>query len=258
MDTQPYLARIIVYPFKGLDGVELSSSRITSKGSLEYDREFALVDEEGNVVSCKREKKLHRIRLKADLRRESFTFTWGEESYSFGFDELENISAFFSEILGYRVYAKRFPDGGMPDDRKAHGPTLVSRSTLAEVAGWFGFREKEVRRRFRSNLELEGVPPFWEDRLVGEDTYREFKIGDVLFRGFGISKRCPVPTRNSITGEETKGFVKHFIYMREKLLPDWAPRGRFSDTYYRLCVNTELPSSEVGKELRVGDRVNLL
>ncbi len=257
MIDRPVLARILIYPFKGLDPVELSETTISKKGSLKHDREFVLFDEAGNIVSCKRDKKLHRVRSFVDLERESISLSYEGKSWSFGFSELNAIGELFSEILGYKVSVKRFSEGGLPDDREAHGPTLVSTATLKEVARWFSLPLEEVRRRFRTNLEIDGVPPFWEDRLVGADSGKKFSIGDALFIGARISKRCPVPTRNPFTGQELKGFVKTFVEKRKETLPMWSPREGFSDTYYRLCINTAVPEGQEGKKLKVGDLLEL-
>ncbi len=257
MREKAYLSKILIYPFKGLDPVEVEEAVIGDKGSLVHDREFALLDEEDRVVSAKREKKLHRIRSSIYFDTQVMKFSYEGRVYEFTFEETKAIEDFFSEVLGYKVFLKRFPEGGMPDDRKAHGPTVVSTATLKEVGSWFGLPEEEIRLRFRANLEIDGVPPFWEDKLVGEDYPKKFTVGEVLFEGHGISKRCPVPTRNPYTGKEFKGFAKTFIEKRRETLPPWSPKGRFSDTFYRLCVNTVVPESELGKVIKVGDEVHL-
>jgi len=253
MNYEPYLSRIRIYPIKGLDPVEVSSAATTPSGSLEHDREFVLFDEEDKVVSGKREEKIHRIRSEVDLETEVFRFRYEGKVYEFSFEETRAVEDFFSEVFGYRVFLKRFPEG-FPDDRKAHGPTIVSRATLLEVAGWFSLEEENVRRRFRANLEIDDVPPFWEDSLVGEDRPVEFYLGEVLLSGEGISKRCPVPTRDPSTGEELKGFIKTFIERRKESLPPWSPRKRFEDTFYRLCINTNVLKGGV---LSVGDELRL-
>ncbi len=250
---KPRVSKILVYPFKGLDPVEVKETRVVEKGSLEHDREFVLVDEEGNIVSGKRERKLHQIRSSVDFETGVVRFSYQGRSYKFTLEEIKPIEDFFSEVLRYKVFLQRFPDGGLPDDRKAHGPTLVSESTLEEVSLWMDLPLENVRRRFRANLEIEGVPPFWEDRLVGEDETVRFRIGEVTLEGYGISKRCPVPTRDPYTGEEFSGFVRRFIQKRKETLPPWAPKSRFTDTYYRLCINTVIPPQEKGKFIRVGD-----
>jgi len=233
---KPYVYKLLIYPIKSLDPQEVSKVKVVEKGSLEHDREFALFTEEGKVVSAKKEPKLHRIRSFVDFGNEIFKFKYEGKEYLFSFSEEKKISDFFSEILGYRVYLRRNKEGGFPDDTKAHGPTVVSRETLREVGTWFGLDEEETTLRFRPNIVVANTEPFWEDKLVG----REFYIGDVLVKGEKISKRCPVPTRNPFTGEVYPNFVKKFLERREK---------------YILCLNTNIPQSEWGKEIKLKDEV---
>lgn len=253
MSGNPFLTRIRIFPIKGLDPLEVQSARVLPSGSLEHDREFALYDEEGNVISGKREKKIHRIRSEADFETGVFRFKYEGKVYEFTFEETKAIEDFFSEVFGYRVFLKRSEEG-FPDDRKAHGPTLVSTATIREIAEWFGLEEENVRRRFRANLEIGGVPAFWEDSLVGEDYPKKFYVGEVLLSGEGISKRCPVPTRDPFTGEEFKGFVRRFVEKRKETFPEWSPKRRFEDTFYRLCVNTCVLEGGV---LKVGDKLRV-
>ena len=249
------LSRILIYPFKGLDPVEVESATFTKEGSLLHDREFALFDEEDRILSAKREKTLYKIRSETDPETHVIKLSYGNEVHEFTFEEIKPMEDFFSEVIGKKVTIKREEEGGFPDDRKAHGPTIVSVETLREVGRWFGLGEEEVRRRFRANLEVEGVPAFWEDSLVGEDHPKRFSVGEAILSGEGISKRCPVPTRDPFTGEETKGFVKTFVKKREESLPPWSPRKRFEDTFYRLCVNTNVIEA---REIRLGDEIKPL
>jgi uncharacterized protein YcbX len=149
----------------------------------------------------------------------------------------------------------RYAREGFPDDGLAAGPTVVSTASLEAVCGWFpGMSLEEARRRFRTTLEIEGVPAFWGDRLFGESETRvvRFKIGDIAFEGSNPCARCPVPSRDSQTGATNDGFQKRFTEFRRAQLPPWAPATRF-DHFYRLAVNTRVPSAELGKVLRVGD-----
>jgi uncharacterized protein len=128
---------------------------------------------------------------------------------------------------------------GFPDDTDAPGPTLVSTATLAAVASWFpGLSVDETRRRFRANLEIAGVEPFWEDGLVGPPgTAVPFQIGETRWLGVNPCQRCVVPTRDSATGAATPLFQKTFANRREAALPPWAAREQF-DHFYRLAINT--------------------
>ena len=117
----------------------------------------------------------------------------------------------------------------------------------------------EARRRFRTSLELDGVPAFWEDQLFGKDkeTIVRFRIGEVEFEGSNPCKRCPVPPRDSFTGEDLIGFQLRFMAQRQAQLPAWSSAARF-DHYYRFTTNTRVALAESGKTLRVGDTLTFL
>jgi len=76
-----------------------------------------------------------------------------------------DLNRWLSEYFDRQV-SVRWDGNGQHDDRERHGPSVVSTATLREVAAWFDFDVESARRRFRANLELGGVPPFWEDQLV--------------------------------------------------------------------------------------------
>ena len=115
-----------------------------------------------------------------------------------------------------------------------------------------------MRRRFRANLEIEGVPAFWEDRLYGSaGEAAALRIGDVTIEGVNPCARCTVPERNPETGEiADSAFAKIFADRRRETLPSWADKSRF-DHYYRLSVNTRIHASEAGKVLHASDEVLL-
>jgi uncharacterized protein YcbX len=117
---------------------------------------------------------------------------------------------------------------------------------------------EEARRRFRANLEIDGVPAFWEDRLFGDDgeTVR-FQIGDVTLEGVNPCARCAVPSRDSRTGViHESAFSRIFSKRRAGLMPEWARRGPF-DHFYRLSVNTRIAESQAGNVLARMDAVRV-
>ena len=143
---------------------------------------------------------------------------------------------------------------GFPDDTGSPGPTIISNATLEAIASWYpGLDVEEVRLRFRANIEIDGVPAFWEDRLFAEaDTTVDFQIGDVQFMGVNPCSRCVVVTRNPKTGEAYPNFPKTFIAKRQETLPTWAEKTRFNH-FYRLAINTRLPATEAGKKINLED-----
>jgi uncharacterized protein YcbX len=256
-----FLSKILIFPFKSLDPVEVNEVEITPKGTLKNDRRFALFREKDQkMVSKKWEPKLYGIHSRFDLEKEEIVFSYRGVERGFKFFQKRDIEKFFTDVLEYEVELKEDPLRGFPDDTEAYGPTVVARTTIIEVGSWFNLSEEESRIRLRTNLELDGenLPPFWEDKLYGKKgEIVWFKIGEVLIGGVNPCRRCPIPARDTQTGELDKNFRKLFEEMRRKTLPPWAERSRF-DTYYRLTVNTIIPFEEKGKKLKLGDKFTLI
>jgi hypothetical protein len=149
---------------------------------------------------------------------------------------------------------RRDENGGFPDDGNAPGPTVVSTATLAAVASWFpGLDVDSVRRRLRANVEIDGVPAFWEDALFGAaGDAVPFQLGAVELAGTNPCQRCIVPSRDPESGEPLPAFAKHVAERRAETLPPWAERTRF-DHFYRLAVNTRAAPNQAGRAIRVGD-----
>lgn len=254
-----HLEQIYVYPVKSLDGTAVETTTIRENGGLEWDRRYAIVDEDGNYVNGKGERQIHRLRAEYDLERKTIT-VWNhgtDDRFSFHLDvDRDDFGSWLTCFFGYDVEVVRADEGGFPDDTDASGPTLISTGTLEAVASWFdSIDTAEMRRRLRPNLVVGGTEPFWEDRLYDRPgTVVPFEIGSSTFAGVNPCQRCVVPTRDPDTGEPTDGFRKRFIERREETLPDWANSAWF-DHYYRLMVNTRVPKPVWGSRLATGDSV---
>jgi uncharacterized protein len=251
-----YLAAIWIYPIKALDGLAISTARMTPSGSLEGDRRFAMFDAEGKVVNGKRDPGVHLLRCGFD--DDLSTVTVNTKPFSLRGD-LKPLEARLSDHFGQVVVFAENREAGFPDDTDSPGPTVISQATLEKVASWFpGLTAAEMRARVRPNLVVGGVPTFWEDRLFAMDGQTvPFRIGDVLVHGVNPCQRCAVPPRNPLTGESIPGFQKTFAERRERTLPAWAERSRFNH-FYRLAVNTRIPESETGKMIKVNDPVEVM
>jgi hypothetical protein len=260
MET-PTLERINVYPVKSLDPHEtLERVEIRPDGGLAYDRRFAMVDADGEYINGKNDRRVHALRSWFDPKARRLTLRPNDgEPAAFDVDDREAIEAWLSDYFGEPVELKRGEREGFPDDTLASGPTVIAEATLEAVAGWFdGIDAEGMERRLRPNLVVGGVEPFWEDRLYkSEETAVGFRIGDCEFVGSNPCQRCVVPTRDPETGEQTPGFRERFITKREETLPEWASEAWF-DHYFRLMVNTFVPEGTVGRQLRVGDDVEIL
>ncbi|MEN9222673.1 MAG: MOSC N-terminal beta barrel domain-containing protein [Thermostichus sp. BF3_bins_97] len=258
--TMPDVAELIIYPIKSLDGVSLPEVSLTAEGSLQGDRQYALVDAQGKRVNGKRHAQIHRLRAQFDPQLRQVQL-WGEgQAGQFDLQqERDPLQRWLSNWFGFPIHLLEEPVRGFPDDPYASGPTLISASTLEVVANWFpGLTPEEMRQRFRMNIELSECLPFWEDHLFAQaDQGVRFRIGEVELLGINPCARCIVPTRDPISGAAYLSFQKHFVAQRQKTLPEWAELSRF-DHFYRLGLNTWIPRTEAGKRLKVGDPVEFI
>ncbi|TAD77987.1 MAG: MOSC domain-containing protein [Oscillatoriales cyanobacterium] len=250
------LARITIFPIKSLDGVSVDRVRLTAAGALAGDREFALLDAQGNWLNGKRNAAIHRIRSTFDLDQRSVTLWVQDDAIApatFALDgDRTDLAAWFSDYFRQPITIIQNVALGFPDDPKSWGPTLIGTATLNTVAHWFeGMSAAELSRRLRTNLDLDVPEPFWEEQLYSlANQPVPFRIGAVELLGTNPCQRCIVPTRHSQTGESLPQFQKTFIAHRQASLPTWAERSRFNH-FYRLAINTQIPPIA---DDRAGDR----
>jgi hypothetical protein len=257
----PKLVRINVFPIKSLDPLPLERAVLLPSGALEHDRRYAMRDAAGEILTAKRTLAAQRLRSAFDptTGRLTLRVEGTEESHTFDvIAQRDELSRFLSDYFSMPLELVENSTAGFPDDTDSPGPTLISTATLGEVASWFpGISTAEARRRFRANLEIDTIEPFWEDHLVVEaPRVVRFRIGEAELLGTNPCQRCPVPGRNSFTSEPTRGFAKTFAERREAALPSWAPAGRFNH-FYRLAVNTR-PANGRSATLEVGNEVTIV
>lgn len=263
---QPALTQIVIYPIKSLDGTVVDRAQISSGGALAFDRRWAIVDAKGKVVNAKRTAKIQQLRSQFEFIDSPqgllIKLQAGNDATIYTFclyNELTELADWLSDFFGFAVSLIENAVVGFPDDLTAYGPTIISTATLELVCAWFpGLNLAESRRRFRTNLELSGVPAFWEDQLFAEaGALVDFQIGDVRFTGINPCQRCLVPTRDSLTGNISPKFQQIFSQQRQQSLPISVDRSRFNH-FYKLAVNTKINRSEAGKFLAAGDLLTLI
>ncbi|MFB6161345.1 MAG: MOSC domain-containing protein [Haloferacaceae archaeon] len=250
-----HVERLRIHPVKALDAAEVESARVTEGGTLAGDREYALFDADGEPINGKRTDRVHRLRTSFDPGTRVLTVDDADgERVAFDLDgERAAAEAWFGDRLDADVEIRRDDALGYVDRRRA-GPSVVSTATVEALASWFDDLTVEgARRRLRANVEVGGVPAFWEDRFVGEDA-PAFVAGDVRFEGVEPCGRCVVPERDPDTGERTPAFRERFAERREATFPEWADPDAF-EHYYTLMLIARVPASDRGRTLRVGDEV---
>jgi uncharacterized protein YcbX len=245
----PFVARIDLYPIKGFDAVPVEAAAVLPSGALEGDRRWAFVDGRDRFVNGKQFEAIHRIRTQVDVAASTAIF---DDAHFFLAGDTSGIEGWLSDRLATPVRLFENPQAGFPDDTDSPGPTLISTASLEAVAGWFGLSLEETRARFRANVEIGGVPAFWEDAFYGGTC--TIGAGGVALVLNNPCARCVVPSRDPRTGEPRPGFQKALAERRKAALSPAVDAAPF-DHFYRLAVNTRLAPSSPGGAIRVGDAI---
>lgn len=253
-----HLEHLWIYPIKGLESVDVNTARLTEAGTLAGDREYALVDPAGETLNGKQINRLHELSSTFDPGTNMLSISRTDTDDTRQFDlvaERDEANEWLSEFVGAPVELfRREPPSFV--DRPTLGPSVISSGTLEEVASWFdGMTAEGTRRRLRPNIEIGGVPAFWEDRFLGDDR-PDFEIGEIRFEGAEACARCVVPTRDPDTGDAIEGFQRQFVERREETLPEWANEDAF-EHLYTVMIITEVPETHRAKTIRVGDPVSV-
>jgi uncharacterized protein len=262
VEPKPTLNRITIYPVKSLDGISLQKALIGKGGCLVHDREYAITDADGQFITGKTNPLVHSLRSTFELDDEIIYLRHQNETSwkKFHFrKDLLAIQLFLTDFFGIPLVLQKNMNGRFMDIPDISGMTVLSTASLQSISQWFDkMNLDEARRRFRATIEIEGVPPFWEDRLFSkEDIGIEFKIGDVTLIGISPRARCVVPTRNPDSGVVTHSFPKYFAEHRAASLPQWSKLNEYGH-HYHLTVNCSVPPSELGKWIHVGNEVHIV
>jgi uncharacterized protein YcbX len=252
------LERIRLYPVKGLDSIEMTAATVLEGGTLAHDREFALFDGDGAVLNGKRTARVHDLWTDYDPETSELTVETpeGDQSEFRLGEESDRAEQWFSEFFDVDLTLERDRSLGYVD-RREMGPSVISTATIETIASWFDDMTPEsARRRLRANLEISGVPAFWEDRFVGEGA-PVLEIGDVRLEGVTPCARCVVPERDPETGEAIDSFREQFVERREATFPEWADDDAF-DHLYTTMVITRVPAADRGKRVEAGAPVKEL
>jgi uncharacterized protein YcbX len=257
----PTLSKIRIYPIKSLDPIELTSVKIGNR-SLLGDRKFAMLNQFGSFINGKATGLVNQLQTSFDEQIEYVTFNkrGSDKKTIFNLNtETDKIESFLSLFFKNKVSLIKNEDGRLMDIPDESAATVIAYETVQYLAEQLGDSMDTLRLRFRANLEISNVPIYWEERLANEDSEIgvPFLIGDVKMIGKNLRARCNVPPRNPLTGETDKTFIKKLIDSRQKNIPSWSHVQKLGSLYH-LSVDTFIPDSETGKQIHIGDLVQLI
>ena len=255
-----HVERLRIYPIKGLDAIELAESYITDAGTMAGDRAYALTvqgaDGTPESINGKQSERFHELSTDFDPETQLLSVRTPDGTRE-QFDlerDLDSAGEWLCSFLDVEATLRRREPPAFVD-RPAAGPSVISTATLEEVAGWFdGMSVEGARRRLRANVEVGGVPAFWEDQFVGEAA-PGFETGGVRLEGVEPCARCVVPSRDPDTGDPLPEFRERFLERREATFPEWADREAF-DHLYTLMLIARVPGPSRGTTIAVGDTVD--
>lgn len=235
-----FLTEINIYPIKSLGGISLNEAKVLPRG-LEHDRRWLLVDKNNQFLTQRaipemallsvslKEKSLevrHKIHQNKFIEI-SFQPTdkkikvqiWDDQCDAL---ELENpINQWFSEILSFNCKLVYMPDSS----KRKVDPNFAKNQEIVSFADGYPFlilseeslnhlnkklKEKLPMNRFRPNFVFSGGTPHIED------TFKNFSIGNVNFKGVKPCARCSITTTNQATAERKAEPLKTLSTYRKK------------------------------------------
>lgn len=216
------LSEIWVYPVKSLGGISLKEAFVTDRG-LEFDRRWLLVDADGRFLSQREytELALFRPEIDGDFLKITHRATLDSISIALrpvfseakstilvtvwedlidAFEVSQEATDWFTQLLKFPVRLVYMPDESerkLDPDYAISGDEITSfsdaypfliigQSSLDDLNGRLEI--KVPMNRFRPNFV------FTNGEAFEEETWREFKIGEIPFVGVKPCARCVMTT----------------------------------------------------------------
>ena len=221
------LSEIWIYPIKSLGGISLPEARVELRG-LQYDRRWMLTDRSGQFLSQRENGTLALLRtgfdtgnllvwhveypdevlriplgLPESMLNETTVKIWSDEV---AVQQMpEEFGAWFSEVLKQPVQLTFMPETAQRHTDRKYAPDgqfvsfadgypflLIGQATLDDLNS--RMEHPIPMNRFRPNFVVTGSTPF------EEDSWSDFTIGGIHFRGVKPCARCAIPTIDQRTG----------------------------------------------------------
>lgn len=221
------ISDIYIYPVKSLGGFLVPSAEITDRG-LKLDRRWMLVDKENNFLSQRKVNEMSLLQTEvldesliifnklnpsknieipfvSETAQLNKAVVWGDVVDVFAYGK--EINEWFSEQLKTECKLVYMPD----ETEREVDANYADNNEITSLADGYPFLiigqeslnllnsklEKPVpMNRFRPNFVFTGGEPH------DEDTWKQFKINDIIFKPVKPSARCVITTINQDTGEQ--------------------------------------------------------
>jgi len=258
--AHPHISKIHLFPIKALGHIAVDHAKVAIH-RLQWDRQYAIVQEDGGVITGKRDPRVNLLRSSYNWDDQSITLYHAARPQPTTFvlkeDNLK-LDRYLSDYFKSTVHLKADHEGSFQDIHRIGSLSIYSESSLRALHTDLGRHEfDDLRLRFRANVELTGVEPYWEEQLyIKPGTGVRCRIGDVEAIGVAPRLRCPVPPMHTQTSERDDHFVADHIKHRMKHYGDKLLL--YGKTSYYFAIDLFLPRSEEGKMIEVGDAVVLL
>lgn len=229
------LSGLNIYPIKSAAGIALRQTQVTMRGLLN-DRRWMVCDRSGKFLTQRQLPKMALIQVTVgDVLRLSIAGNeqaefkipavpaatsvsadvWGDSCTAWFMGE--PVAQWLSEFLGQEVQLVYMPDSTnrLTDHGRFDTPNsfsdaypflLISEASLADLNSRLD--QAVPMNRFRPNLVVSGCEPF------AEDTWKQIKIGDIVFDVAKACSRCSVPGVEQSTGVQGKEPLKTLATFR--------------------------------------------
>jgi uncharacterized protein YcbX len=237
------LTEIWIYPIKSLPGFRVTSATVREKG-LEGDRRMMLVDENNRFLTQRELHQMALFQVSMDQGFVTVSHRTNKDLHPITIDATQPVSTpavactiwddtveahemnamyskWFSDALGFTCKLMLFPE---PNKRRVdvkyvaeeiqtslsdgYPYLIIGQESLNDISKRVG--EDLPIRRFRPNFFFEGGTAF------EEDTWKDFYIGPIKFRGIKPCGRCAITTINPDTGEKGVEPLKTLASYRNK------------------------------------------
>ncbi|OON68778.1 MOSC domain-containing protein [Hymenobacter sp. CRA2] len=226
--ASPTLTDLYLYPVKSLGGLRVPEAELTPRG-LRHDRRWLVVDQRGQFLTQRTQPQMALLHLEyahngfiirhiqrpelrpllvpfaAEHKGTQFVTIW--DDMVFAYRGLQEHDEWLTEALGQPVRLVHMPEAALREADGGAAPGLVSFADAFPylLIGQASLDDLNQRlptgpvpmNRFRPNLVVAGTEAY------AEDTWQEFRLGELTFQGIRPCARCVLTTTDQQTAQRS-------------------------------------------------------